>query len=475
MSTKGDRLIEVRVFLTTIGLLGVLIVISGFAAHLIPQGELIEKMVNGKSVRVFSYLDQNPFPIWKIVLSPLMCLSGTNGPKIIVLILFILIIGGSFSIMNGSGFLPAVLTSMVKKFSDKKKMFLILNVCLFSLLGSTLGILEEMAPLILIFVPIAYRMGWDSITGMAIPFLSAGFGFAAATFNPFTIGTAQRLADVALFSGLEIRLPFFIISTTLVIVYLLIYTSKIEKNPEISPTYAMDEKIKTALSQDDSITEKELKKSSVFWMVFCFFLITAVVLSGSFVKAVQDLAFPLIALIFLIMGFGVGILSGHKTKDVFAFFGKGLLDFSPAIVLILMAASVGYIILEGKILDTVLFTVSQHAAGLGKEAAILIIYAFQLLMNALVPSGTGQAVLTIPILAPLGDLLGITRQSVVLAFQFGDGFSNLIWPTNALLLIALGLARVSYRDWFKWVLPIQILLFVICALTLILAVNINYV
>ena len=467
--------IEFRLFVTTIILLGVLIILAGASSYFIQAGNFVETALDGKTTEVYQAIAQTPVPLWKIVISPLLSLTGPNGPKIIVLVLFILIIGGSFAILNRSGVLPSILADLVKRFANRKQLFLIVNIIIFSLLGSCLGILEEIVPLILIFVPLSYRMGWDSITGIAIPFLSAGFGFAAATFNPFTIGTAQKLADVALFSGLALRVPFFILTTTTVIIYLLRYTSKIEKDPTSSVTYSMDQKMKQLVHYDDPADQQGVSKGAVIWMGFCFLLIVCVVLSGPVVKIVQDLAFPLIALIFLIMGLGVGLFAGRKIREVFSFFFHGIADFSPAILLVLMAAAVGYLIVEGNVMDTILYTVANLTQGLSKELAILLIYGFQLFMNFFVPSGTGQAVLTIPILAPLGDLLGITRQTVVLAFHFGDGFSNLIWPTNPMLLIAIGLAGVSYKDWFRWVLPIQVILALLGIAFLLLAVNINYV
>jgi len=232
---QTETKIELRVFLTTIIILGVMILIAGFSSYFIQAGELVPIVKEGKSVQVYNTIEQTPIPVWKILVSPLLCVTGKNGAKIIVLVLFILIIGGSFAILNKSGVLPGIVSGLVKRFSDRRQLFLIINVIVFSLMGSCLGILEEIAPLILIFVPLAHRMGWDSITGVAIPFLSAGFGFAAATFNPFTVGTAQKLADVALFSGLSLRIPIFILTTLTVILYLLYYTKKIEKKPGKKP------------------------------------------------------------------------------------------------------------------------------------------------------------------------------------------------------------------------------------------------
>ncbi len=475
MMEQTETKIELRVFLTTIIILGVIILIAGFSSYFIQAGELVPVLKEGKSVQVYNTIEQTPIPVWKILLSPLLCITGKNGVKIIVLVLFILIIGGSFAILNRSGVLPGIVSDLVRKFSDRKQLFLVINVIVFSLMGSCLGILEEIAPLVLIFVPLSHRMGWDSITGVAIPFLSAGFGFAAATFNPFTVGTAQKLADVALFSGLSLRIPFFFLTTLTVILYLLYYTKKIEKDPEKSLTYKMDLEIKKTINFDSSEEQAGVNKKTIVWLVICFLLVTGVVISGTMIQIIQDLAFPLIMLIFFMMGVGGGILSGDKIKTVFGYFLRGLADFSPAIILVLMAASVGYLIEVGNILDTILFNLSNTAQYYAKETAVFMIYGFQILMNGMVPSGSGQAFLTIPILAPLGDILGISRQTVVLAYQFGDGFSNLIWPTNALLLIVIGLGKVSYKVWFRWILPIQLILFGLCSVALLIAVKINYI
>ncbi len=474
-SAKRSGLIELRLLLLSMVILGTMIIIAGASSYFIPAGKITAAIKDGKRQQIYQTIEQTPVPIWKIAVSPLLSLTGKDGPKIIVLILFIFIIGGSFAILNRSGVLPGILSGLVRKFFHRKTLFLISNVIIFSLLGSCLGIIEEVIPLILIFVPLSYRMGWDSVTGLAIPLLSTGFGFAAATFNPFTIGTAQKLADVALFSGLSIRGPFFVVTTTIVILYLIRYTRKIEANPEKSITYKVDLKIKASLNLLEEIKTEQSHNKAVAWIVFCLVLVFGVVLGGMVVPILQELAFPLIALIFLIMGFGGGFLSGNRAGKVFGYFLRGLADFSPAIILILMAAAVGYLIHEGHILDTILHTIAGQSRDWGKEGSILMIYGFQMVLNALVPSGSGQAILTIPILAPLGDIINISRQTIVLAYHFGDGFSNIIWPTNPALLVAIGLARVNYRDWLRFILPIQIILVVLCSLTLLLAVNINYV
>ncbi|MFH1134832.1 MAG: hypothetical protein V1816_01970 [Pseudomonadota bacterium] len=224
---KNSGLIQKRVFFTTAALLAFFILAAGAATYFVPGGRFVD--VEGRPEKVFELVARPPLPAWQIALSPLLSLTGSNGPRIIFLVFFILTIGGGFSVMNRSGALPRLAAGLANRLAGQKRLFLTVNVVFFSLLGSSLGILEEIVPLVLIFVPLAASMGWDKMTGLAIPFLSAGFGFSAAMFNPFTVGTAQKLAGVPLFSGLWLRAPLFVLTTAQVWGYLLLHVRRIEK------------------------------------------------------------------------------------------------------------------------------------------------------------------------------------------------------------------------------------------------------
>jgi len=473
--TSADQIrIPLKVLLSTLIILGILVIGAGVATHIIPAGEYFEELKNGETVKVYHQVQPAPVPVWKIALAPVLSLTGKNGPKIIVLLVFIVFIGGSFSVMLKCGIIPEILGRLTELFAGRRAILLVVTSLTFALLGSCLGILEELMPLVVIMVPFALSMGWDSITGFASVMLPLGFGFAAAMFNPFTLGTAQRLADLPLFSGLSLRAALFMVTVVIAIFYLIRYIRKIEKDPSASPTRMMDDRVRTALAPEISGYRIKRLKAVIVYILACFTLLAAVVAGGSVVPLLQDLAFPLIMLIFLVMGIGSGLIAQAGFINVLRFFFKGMGDFSGAIPIILMAFSVGYLIETGKVLDTILFHLAQSMAGMGPHAGAISLYFAQMTINFLVPSGSGQAALTIPILAPLGDLIGVTRQTVVLAFQMGDGFSNMIWPTNPLLLIGLGIARISYKDWFKWVLPVQLLLMAVCIGFLIIAVSINY-
>ncbi len=447
--------IEGRVFLVTTAFLGLLVLAAGVAGYVVPAGTF--EVVDG--AQVYRSAEASPVPWWGILAAPLLVLGGQNGPQLIVLCLFILLIGGSFSILDRGGILPTLLHRLAHRFADRRRLFLVINAAVFALVGSTLGVLEELVPLILLYVPLARRFGWDRKVGMAIPFLSSGFGFAAATFNPFTVGTAQKLAGLPLFSGVGLRAGFLVVTMSLVIGFLLWKTRGATAAGE-------------AVAAEIEAPPPWIRRV-VAWMAGCMLAVVAVVAAGTQIDAIQGLAFPLIALIFLVMGVGGGLLAGVGGR-VAGLFGRGLKDFAPAILLILLAGSVGHLLTEARVLPTLLSGLADTLSGWSTGAAAVGIYVSQMLINLAVPSGTGQAVLTIPVLAPLGDLIGLSRQTVVLAYQCGDGFSNMLWPTNPLLLIALGLAGVSWREWFRWILPLQLLLAAASVGLLLLAVAIGY-
>lgn len=452
----GQPYIEARVFATTAAFLAALVLLAGLAGRLLPPGEIVT--LDGAPT--WRPITADPVPWWAVLTAPLRVLGGPDGPKLIVLTLFILFIGGSFAVLDRGGVLPALLARLAARYADRRRRLLLVNVVAFALIGSTLGILEEIVPLILLYVPLARRFGWDPRVGMAIPFLSAGMGFSAATFNPFTVGTAQKLAGLPLFSGLGLRLAFLAVTITLVALFLLWRTrgdhaAAAPLAPAAPPPLARP-------------------RATIAWLAGGLTLVFVIVFAGTRVEAIAALAFPLIGLVFVAMGIGGGLIAGVTPRRVLGDFTRGLAAFAPAVALILLAGSVGFLISEAGVMATLVARLAALVDGWSQGAAAVAIYVSQMLVNLAVPSGTGQAVLTIPVLAPLGDLIGLSRQTIVLAFQCGDGFSNMLWPTNPMLLIALGLARVSWRDWFVWVLPLQLALAAASVGVLLVAVAIGY-
>jgi uncharacterized ion transporter superfamily protein YfcC len=474
VSREIDIRLPMKSVLSTLIILALLVALAGASTHFIPAGKYEDAMQNGQMVKVYQQIDPAPVPIWKIVLAPVLALTGKNGPKIIVIFALIVILGGSFTILIKTGVINEMLARLERSFSDRK--ILLLTICAFgcAFLCSTFGMMEEFLPVLIIFVPFAIRLGWDDITGFAVILLMVGFGFAAATFNPFTVGVAQTLANIPLFSGVGLRILFFIVVISISIFYIVRYARKIEKNPEKSVTRSEQNPFQEQAEMDLKIGQVRNARAIMLLVLGCFLVLAASVGIGTKVKIVGDLIMIILLLVFLVLGFGAGILSGAGIRKVVKHFFKGLGTFSPAIPVIMLAFSVSYLVEIGLVMDTILHFIATSLEGFGRHGGAVILFFSQMLINFFVPSGSGQAALTIPILAPLGDIIGVSRQTVVLAYQMGDGFSNMLWPTHPLLMIGLGFAGIRYTKWIRWSLPLHLLIMLICVGFLIVAVEIGY-
>jgi uncharacterized ion transporter superfamily protein YfcC len=376
----------------------------------------------------------------------------------------------------------------------------------FMFAASVLGIYEGMVPMVVIVVPLAHILGWDSLTGLGMSLLAMAFGFSAAVTNPFTIGVAQKIAGLPLFSGAWLRVIFFICVYAVLYFFVRAHAKKVERKPQLSPVYEEDREVKELyLGSGPEETEetyemgmygsgggagsggvrgegaggdrhgyRQRMRRAGMWVVGWIGFAIAFVLVSSRFEAIAFLSFPAMGLLFFVAGVGGGLVAGMSGKEVARTFGKGTLSILPAILLILMAMSVKHIIAGGGIMDTILHRASGIIRGTDPFAAALLIYLLTMVLNFFVASASAKAFLMMPILAPLADLVGITRQTAVLAFDFGDGFSNMLYPSNALLLIALGFTVVSYPKWIRWTLPVQGIILGLIALFLFIAVRIGF-
>lgn len=469
-----DIKLPMKSVISTLIILAVLVALAGASTHYIPAGQYIDVVRDGQMVKVYQQVEPAPVPVWKIALAPFMALTGKNGAKIIVIFAMIVILGGSFSILIKTGVINEMLARLESAFSDRKTMLLALCAFGCAFLCSTFGMMEEFLPVLIIFIPFAIRMGWDDMTGFATILMMVGVGFASATFNPFTVGVAQGLADLPLFSGLGLRVVLFIVVVGLSILYIVRYARRIENHPEKSITYGEGNPFQEQADQEIAIGQVPNAKAIMFLLLGCFLVLATAVGVGTKIKIVGDLIMIILLLVFLVLGFGAGLLSGAGQKKTLKLFIKGLGTFSPAIPVIMLAFSVSYLVEIGLVMDTILHFIAINLSQFGEHGGAIILFFSQMAINFFVPSGSGQAALTIPILAPLGDIIGVSRQTVVLAYQMGDGFSNMLWPTHPLLMIGLGFAGIRYTKWMRWSLPLHLLIMLICIGFLILAVEIGY-
>jgi uncharacterized ion transporter superfamily protein YfcC len=395
-----------------------------------------------------------------------------------MIILSIMLIGGSFLILGECGLLKYAMRLVIRRF-EKKKYVLLPTVTLFGMaLGAGLGLFEESVILAPIAVALAVSLGWDALVGIGMSLMAVGFGFAAGTVNPFTTGVAQRLAGLPLFSGIWLRAIVFVVVYVVLTAFLLVYAKRIEKSPEKSLLYGKNISTTrvtgddTPSSSSDSPADSRKNKRALMFFVISLLAIAAYVTVGIFLPALSDFSMPVIAIVITIGGIGAGLLSGHPR--VFRDFGKGVVSFLPSIVLLMLAMSVKQIFVSGGIMDTLLNYAYEVVTKSNPLTSLIIVFVFVLCLEFFIGGASSKAFLIIPLLAPLAELVGLTRQSIVLAFSFGDGFANVIYPTNAVLLIVLGIIGVPYTTWFKWTWKIQALLVVICVGFLVLAYTVGY-
>jgi uncharacterized ion transporter superfamily protein YfcC len=459
---------------------------SGALCLFLPAGAYDRVMQEGRTLVAngsYRELPKPDYPVWRWFTAPIEILFGPDNLTPIVLILFIAAVGGSIAVLEQAGVMEALVNFLVARFSKRKYLLIALIIFFFMALSSFVGIYEGMVPMIIFIIPIALSLGWDSLTGLGMSLLPLAFGFASAVTNPFTIAVAQKIADLPLFSGTLLRLVFFLTVYALVSFFVIRHAKKVEADPARSLCFKEDEVLRQNMQSrnrtlerngegDGKITGRQWK--ALIWFVSCIALAMILVISTARISGLSNLAFPVMTLLFLAGGIGGGRFAGFGGRAIARSFGRGSLNILPGIVLVLMAYSVKHIITTGLIMDTILYGAAELIRQSPPMAAAFLIYAVTLMMNFFIGSASAKAFLMMPLLTPLADLVGITRQTAVLAFDFGDGFSNMIFPTNALLLIALSFSVVGYTKWMAWTWKLQIGILLLTSAFLAFAVRIGF-
>ena len=476
--------IEAKAFYMAAAIILGLMIISGVLTRVLPAGAYDRVASEGRTLVVngsYREIAHPDYPFWRWFTAPFEVLFGPDNMTPVVLVIFITVVGGSITILDHAGVMAALINFLVSRFAKRKYFLIAVMILFFMISASFIGIYEEMIPLIIFVIPVAISLGWDSLTGLGMSLLPLSFGFAAAVTNPFTIAVAQKIADLPLFSGAPLRLVFFTVIFLLVCFFVIRHAKKVERNPQCSISYREDEalrqKLKGAVNTAVSANQSSISRGqwrAIIWFASCIILAMLFVLVTARMPVISSIAFPLMTLLFLIGGTGGGIFSGLSAAEIGKAFGRGVLNFLPGILLVLMAYSVKHIISTGMIMDTILYRAAGIISRSPPMTAAFLVYAATLIMEFFIGSASAKAFLMMPILTPLADLVGITRQTVVLAFDFGDGFSNMIFPTNALLLIALSFTVVSYTKWIRWTWKLQIVILAVTSIFLAIAVKIGY-
>jgi len=385
------------------------------------------------------------------------------------IIAFVLLVGGAFAVLTETGAVDAALRRVVARAEESPVLDVLLIplfMAVFSLGGAVFGMSEETIPFVLIFVPLALALGYDAITGAAIPFLGSGAGFAAAFLNPFTVGVAQGIAGVALFSGLAFRVGLWVVITSVVTGFVLWHARRVRRDPARSPMHGLDAKPARALEAGGAAFTRRHGAVLLAFAGGIVALVAGVLSAGWYIVEIAALLVALAA----VLG-AVGGLGGNGTAKAFM---AGVRDLAPTAVIIGLARGILVVLEDGQVVDTILNALASGLGGAGATVAAAAMFGVQTAINFFVPSGSGQAALTMPLMAPLADLVGVTRQTAVLAFQMGDGFTNMIIPTSPVLMGALSLAGVPWPTWARWILPLQLGLVALGVGALVIAVAVGY-
>jgi uncharacterized ion transporter superfamily protein YfcC len=455
MEQKAGAQIGKRAFIQSLVILFVLMMVAGILTLVLPAGQYTRLEVDGRETidpASFQLIEHPNYPIWRWFIAPLEVLGSDGGLTVIVIIVVLFFAGGAFAVMDKTGTLRAFIGRIVRRFSGRKYTLLWMVSLAFMFLGATLGTFEEVVLLVPVMIALSYSLGWDALVGLGMSILATNMGFSAAISNPYTLGVSQQLAGLPLFSGAWLRIIIFITIYIIFGFFLSTYARKIDKDPKVSLVHSEDnaEREKFKLMDASFIAEDSKQNRAMSFFGFFLLFIFAVMLMGPFVPAISDYSLPIVGILFLIGGLGAGFISGAGGKKVWRGLIEGWGGLAPSVPLILMAASIRFIIDSGGVTDTILHAAAEPFQKLGAFPAAVVVYALALGIEFFIASGSAKAFLMMPIVLPLADLIGVTRQTAVLAYIFGDGFSNLAYPTNPVLLISLGLTVVSYPKWLRW-------------------------
>lgn len=479
-----------------------LIALAAVATWVVPAGEFERQEVVTESGKIvnqivpgsFESQEQNP-QTWEIMSAFFKGFQRAPG-----IIAFLLILGGAFWILNETKAIDMGVQTFLKKSSSLERyalfrkigvnnLIIVVIMVMFSLFGAIFGMSEETIAFVAIFVPLAISMGYDSITGVCLCFLAAGLGFAGCILNPFTLGIAQDIAGIKMFSGIEYRLIVWFVITFVGIAFVLYYANKVKKNPKKSIMYEEDAYWREHQASANDIVA--IKASKTCWIAYLAVLLIQVIfciqtqsipliittalyaIIGYFgiKKSMQmfslailiftivylvigvmifEWGFEQIAALFFFMAIITGMALGKSASDIAKLFIVGAKDMLSAALVVGLASGIIIILEDGKIIDTFLSGLAGAISGSGQVGALSIMYAFQSVLNAIITSGTAKAAMLMPMFAEIANMTGMSLQAAVTAFHIGDGFTNLITPTSGVLIAVLGLAKIPYAKWVKF-------------------------
>lgn len=423
--------------------------------YIVPAGVYDNVIVDGVET-----VDPDSFHVVKstpITLMGLLSAIPMGLESAASIIFFIFIIAGSFNVLQDTGAVEAGLCRLARLKGGKASLLIPVIMFAFAMGGSCIGMCEETLVFIPIMISLALALGYDSLTGLAMVIVGTMAGFSAAFMNPFNVGVAQGIAEVPIFSGMPLRVVMFGVTVIVSIGFVLRYARKVKKNPRLSMMHDFDRTREGLLDLEETKAFTGRHKAVLaVAATFIVLLIYGVISFGWYLTE--------IAALFMGLGILAAIVGGMGFNGYAVSLGKGMSSVAEGALIVGFAKAILVVLEEGNIIGTILFSMSSFLSTLPAMASAEGMYIFQSALSFIIPSGSGQAAVTIPIMTPLADLVGVTRQTMVLGFQMADGISEIVTPTSGWFMAALSLAKVPYTKWIKWVLPLIVIWYIIGAI-----------
>ncbi|PTE39084.1 YfcC family protein [Staphylococcus equorum] len=449
----------------TYALLLIIIAFSSLLTYIIPAGEFAREKKDGQTLVVsgsYQEVEQHGvsfFDIFRAI--PEGLISGGE------IVFYIFLVGGAFGIVHKTGAFENGVNKAMQALGTYKGLMIPLTMTIFSILGFSIGLAEETIIFVPIGIIIARTLGYDALTGAAMVILGAASGFIGGMLNPFTVGVAQSVAELPMFSGWGLRTIIYLFILSAAIMTVMLYARKVKKDKTKSLVYELEE------AESNLETQMSTPRFTKRQAIGLGLIVAAIVLNvyGIFT---YGWSFNEMSANFLLAGLLAGFIGGLGMNGTFDAMIEGMKDILFGAMIVGFAKGIIVILENGQVIDTIVYGMTTLLANIPSSMVIIAMFILQFCLNFFIPSGSGQALTTMPLMVPISDLLNINRQVTVLAFQYGDAISNVLFPTSAILMGALAVGKITYTQWLKFAWKLIVIWVVICSIGMSIALIIGY-
>ncbi len=449
----------------TLVLLFMIMILALVATWLLPQGSF--QMAPNEQGRMMVVPGSYTVHAERVWLSPAVLFTAV--PRALAdaqaIIFFLLIVGGAIAVLRATGMIDAVLGWLLRRIGHNPALLIVFGTAAFAAGSGTFGVSTEYIPFAVVLISLCVAMRLDAMTAMGIMICGYGVGYGVAWMNPYTVIVAQGIAELPPTSGWGYRLALFVPFVAVAAHHVWRYSQRVAADPSASLVADLDDPRHSARAEYPSLDRRRLVVAMVT-LVGLVAMVYGISQHGWYLNQ--------LGAIWLAIAVIAGLVGGLSLDEMAKRFTNGAIELAAVALLVGFARSIALILEDGQVLHTIVHGASIPLGWVGAELSAIGMLLMQTFMNFFIPSGSGQAFATMPIMAPLADVVGIERQVAVLAFQFGDGLSNIILPTNIVLMAILGAAGIPFDRWFRFVWPLMLKLLVLAAAALVVAVWIGY-